>query len=220
MRFIDKKLANQPKELIAYKKTTKPTYANFQDKEILREALLKEQGFLCGYCMCRIENDSLKTKIEHYQEQCNFGEKSLDFDNMLAVCCGVLDNETKNPICDTKRGQLKKTEQSLQINPFDKSQMDKISFENDGRISVGNPTSQADLDEKLNLNHDILKTNRKKAIAEIQKIIAQKFPSKILTKAFISEKVAYYNNFDESDKLKPFCQVYIYWLKQRESKAI
>jgi hypothetical protein len=54
----------------------------------------------------------------------------------------------------------------------------------------------------------------------MQKITAQKFSSKILTKAFISEKVAYYNNFDESDKLKPFCQVYIYWLKQRESKAI
>ena len=222
MRFIDKKLVNQPKELIAHKKTSTPapTYDNFRDKDVLREALLKEQGFICGYCMRKIENDSQAMSIEHYREQCNFPKKDLDFDNMLAVCSGYWNNDTKNTTCDTKRGSFDKSQQSLTINPFDKNQMAKIQFSTTGKISIDDPIMQEDLDEKLNLNHDILVKNRKKAIALIMQIVEQKFRTKTLTKVFIQQQIDYYNTPNGEGQLQTFCQIFIYWLKKQERKAI
>lgn len=222
MRFIDKKLINQPAELITYKKTTTPapTYADFKDKDVLRQALLEEQGFICGYCMRRIANDSLNTKIEHYQEQCNFPAKSLDFDNMLAVCSGHLNNNTKNPICDTKRGSFDKTQQSLIINPFDKNQMAKITF-SEGRVEIDDVDMQNDLDIKLNLNHQTLLENRLAKLEVIRQEVTKTFPkAKMITKAYIEQKISEYSKPDANGKLKEYCQVYIYWLEKQRSKAV
>jgi hypothetical protein len=44
-------------------------YDSFPDKDVLRLSLLEEQGYICAYCMRRIENNPLKTKIEHWKSR-------------------------------------------------------------------------------------------------------------------------------------------------------
>ena len=80
--------------------------AHFDDmpsevKQILRDSLLKEQGYLCAYCMSKI--DDQHTKIEHYEPRNNKNE--LDYKNLLAVCGGNSGgNDEKHQHCDTKKG--------------------------------------------------------------------------------------------------------------------
>ena len=80
----------EPKSLKEYRSQPNATYEDFRDKDDIREALLKEQGCLCAYCMSRISKD--KMKIEHWisqkSEEGDGEEKALDFHNMLGVCTG------------------------------------------------------------------------------------------------------------------------------------
>jgi len=59
MRYIPKKISNEPASLRATRLTDG---ANFDstNKSDIREALLKEQGYLCAYCMRRIENERIE----------------------------------------------------------------------------------------------------------------------------------------------------------------
>ena len=42
-----------------------PIYENFRKKNELRQSLLKEQGYICCFCMRRIEDSNETTKIAH-----------------------------------------------------------------------------------------------------------------------------------------------------------
>ena len=55
-------------------------------KEKLRTSLLEEQGYICAYCMKKLEDDFSKVKIEHYIARNE--ENQLDYNNLLAVCKG------------------------------------------------------------------------------------------------------------------------------------
>ena len=86
------------------------------DKTELRENLLKEQGYICAYCMKRIR-DEKDTKIEHYRAR-NM-DNELEYTNLLAVCYGnqittasVTKTGKKRFTCDTMKGN-----QVLNINP-------------------------------------------------------------------------------------------------------
>ena len=72
-------------------------------KKTLRESLLKEQGYLCAYCMRRI-NDAQDTKIEHYKARTP--ENELQYHNLLAVCKGGEDGLPSARCCDTKKDKL------------------------------------------------------------------------------------------------------------------
>ena len=68
MKLIDKKLKNQPASLKRHLKTPHHNYENYDKKDELRLALLKEQGFICCYCMRRIQEAmEKKMKIEHFK---------------------------------------------------------------------------------------------------------------------------------------------------------
>lgn len=138
------------------------------DKTELRDSLLEEQGYLCAYCMKRIRQDN-KVKIEHYTARTK--ENELQYKNLLAVCDG---NETlaakgskvnpKRFTCDTM-----KKEQKLHINPQDISDMETITYDNQGIIYSKNPDYQKEIDEILNLNDPCgyLVSNRKAALKPI-----------------------------------------------------
>jgi len=97
MKYINKK--HEPDSLTAYRPTPN---SNFNDcnKEDIRTLLLKEQGYICAYCMKRIDNKwntklkKFNTEIEHYKSQDVYNGKkgkpnlTLNYNNMLAVCNG------------------------------------------------------------------------------------------------------------------------------------
>ena len=57
-----------PSSLVEYKRTINASFDNLprEVKDRLRTSLLKEQGYICAYCMKKLEDDSSKVKIEHY----------------------------------------------------------------------------------------------------------------------------------------------------------
>lgn len=74
-----------------------------------REALLKEQKFVCAYCgqeiLC-VENDHGKAqmKTEHFSPQDGTTENDLDYENLLACCKGNDDKKGENH-CDSMKGE-------------------------------------------------------------------------------------------------------------------
>lgn len=78
-------------------------------KDILKEHLAAEQGYLCAYCMRRLNLDTMQ--IEHYKAQHADDEDydsalTIDYHNMLGVCPGNKGNTTRfrDLTCDQHRG--------------------------------------------------------------------------------------------------------------------
>jgi phospho-2-dehydro-3-deoxyheptonate aldolase len=89
----------EPKFLIEYKnKFSKEELKNFdlyndfpyktkenceKDEKNLRKILLDEQGYICCYCMSRINCEN--SKIEHFKPQSKYKELQLDYKNLFIV---------------------------------------------------------------------------------------------------------------------------------------
>lgn len=149
------------------------------DKTQLRECLLKEQGYLCAYCMRRIHNEK-DTKIEHYIAR--NADNELEYTNLLAVCYGnqpdsgnVVKYAKRRLTCDSMKGN-----QVLQINPQSQEDMMTIYYDNQGKIY--SKEYQKDIDNILNLNdpYGYLIGNRKAIIdALINKLSPIKNPQEV-----------------------------------------
>lgn len=168
-------------------------------KEALREALLREQGWLCCYCMTRIEAST--TKIEHRQSQASEEDKQLDYENLLAACMGGERPREDRPAgtkanayehCDKHKGDRK-----ISLNPTSIAIEERINYQfASGRIeavnkcaiclrepfrdnSLGNvpsvePCEHCDLHIRLNLNLRMLQDNRAKVLNDFQAAFEKK----------------------------------------------
>jgi len=112
----------EPQKLIEYRSQfskeelkSKDLYSNFPykdkenckiDEKNLRSILLEEQGYICCYCMSRINCEN--SKIEHFKPQTKYRELQLDYKNLFVACRGG--EGSKEPFCDTvkKDKELKK----------------------------------------------------------------------------------------------------------------
>ena len=167
MIYIKKRI--EPRSLIEHRCTPGATFDGL-DKTELRECLLKEQGYLCAYCMKRIHNER-DTKIEHYRARNS--ENQLEYANLLAVCYGnqtasEMKSGKKRLTCDSMKGN-----QFLHINPQSKEDMELIYYDNQGFIYSRNEIYEDDINNILNLNdsYGYLIGNRKAVIdAIIQKL--------------------------------------------------
>ena len=175
-----------PEALIQYKKTPGADF-NGMPKDEVRQALLIEQGYLCAYCMQRLNSDGTETKIEHYYPRKPVNDedggetarrKELEYSNMLLVCrgngsggSGKGNTDSRHFTCDAK-----KENQFLHINPQSKENMETIFYDPQGKIHSNNTNYQQDLDEILNLNdpYGYLVENRKSALEELWKKVASK----------------------------------------------
>ncbi len=139
----------EPASLLRYKKQSHAYYDGYENKEELREALLRDQGYLCAYCMRRIENDRETMKIEHWRAQRELKSEAekLDFKIMLAVCDGCRGSRDRYTTCDEHRHGDK-----LFVNPLDKDMMKTISYDRNGKIKSGDARIDRDLNQVLNLN--------------------------------------------------------------------
>ena len=98
------KKGREPESLTQYRKQPFAYYDGC-DKAPIRERLLIEQGYLCAYCMRRIDKQHMK--IEHWKPEAMLSEaEKLDYHNMLAVCVGHLAGEdSKYDTCDSKKAK-------------------------------------------------------------------------------------------------------------------
>jgi len=144
MLYINK--SQEPNSLTEYRKTNDASYKGLPSntKDELRESLLKDQGYICAYCMKPIHNVS-DTKVEHYIPQKDDNE--LDYHNLLAVCKGNEGQPWVRQTCDTRKGQT-----ALHINPLIRNDIGTISYQTNGIIKSQNSNYNTDLNKTLNLN--------------------------------------------------------------------
>ncbi|TAH17751.1 MAG: TIGR02646 family protein [Cytophagales bacterium] len=108
MRKIEKQ--SEPTALTNYRNEQKKNKLalNFENlpadvKAIIKKSLLEEQGYLCCYCMKKIEYDTMK--VEHFKTQNQNQELVLDYHNLLGACEGnQKHNDKAKHHCDTCKG--------------------------------------------------------------------------------------------------------------------
>ena len=148
-----------------------PTMTSWDDvpgdvKGELREALVREQGGLCAYCMGRIVPSHSGMKIEHWSARHDDPHAVFAWSNLLGVCTGV-SGDASEPHdrrfhCDTYRGNLPPSQQELCVHPAGDLRVGVFTFTRVGRIEAHQPQARQDI-ERLNLNHWRLLMNRKAA---------------------------------------------------------
>ncbi len=193
--------------------------------KIIEKSLLEEQGYICAYCMKRVNYVS----IEHWypqksKEDLQKGQSlQLDYNNFLGVCTGYVyysTDERSEPHCEEVRGNI-----ILTINPLNINSIAQIKFAINGLIYSDNSIFNNDLDKTLQLNVDILKTNRKKVWEGVEIILNSKAKNKSKI-SVLTEQLEKWRNkkVDKNDgiaKFREYCQVVIYFLErelQREQR--
>ncbi len=207
----------EPGSLTKYRSNPGATYdgGNFtQTKSAIRKSLLKEQGYLCAYCMKRVVDNELTTKVEHWQCQASHPQRQLDYKNMLAVCSGKTVISTNPPKskthCDTFKGH-----DDIKFNPSEAthhSQM-KIYYGVDGHVFSKNSEFQEDIDKKLNLNLTRLKGNRKAVVDSVFSYLSGYQGS--CTEGSVRDKLKKWENLDSKGHLTEFCDVAVYFLNKK-----
>ena len=200
MILIKKK--SEPHSLTIYKKTINASFDNQPSKvkEDLRKSLLEEQGYICAYCMKRIE-ESADIKIEHYEARNSTNE--LSYKNLLAVCKGNKGSSKERQTCDTKKGN-----RVLHINPQKVGDISTIFFTRNGEVKSTNLLFQKDLDEVLNLNDKFgnLISARKSALKALQKKITPMNKNQI-------EKL--YNKLKSAERKIEYVGILLWYLKKK-----
>ncbi len=126
------------------------------EKRKLKEELIKEQYGLCCYCMKRI--DWYNSHVEHFIPQSVEPDKDMDYYNMLASCNGYDD---KGENCGHKKDNW--YSEYLTVSPLMDICEQVFKFTPDGRILSDDLRGQKTI-EKLELDSELLKRARKKAI--------------------------------------------------------
>ena len=200
MILIKKK--SEPHSLTTYKKTINASFDNQPSKvkEDLRKSLLEEQGYICAYCMKRIE-ESADIKIEHYEARNSTNE--LSYKNLLAVCKGNEGSSKERQTCDTKKGN-----RVLHIDPQKIGDISTIFFTRNGEVKSTNLLFQKDLDEVLNLNDKFgnLISARKSALKALQKKITPMNKNQI-------EKL--YNKLKSAERKIEYVGILLWYLKKK-----
>ena len=191
-------------------------------KPEIRDDLLREQHFICAYCMQPIENAPLHMSIEHVVPLSKCKDKVLDFQNYLGVCKGGRDlpkNKKRCTCCDESKGN----KELKAINPFEKAQMNQIKYLPTGEIYY--ERQEKDLYQTLRLNGKYdkekrmvrqdtktsLVKNRKDVYESCEEYIRELEEQGLLTKEKIASDI---QGLLEMEQYEGYIGVRIFLLKQ------
>jgi uncharacterized protein (TIGR02646 family) len=199
----------------------------------LREILLKEQGYICCYCMGTIsmakEGRAERTKIEHYKPRDGNEECEIDYDNLYLACSGVIKGcSEKDNIHSTykdckcyekkKNNQIKhcdtcKDNRSLKYIKLNEDIESKILYDSDGRIYSEDKNINNELNEILNLNAKQLKFNRMKAKEDFFNFLIKALPTHgTWDNSLIENQIIKCKN---DVKKRPYVGIILYFLNQK-----
>ena len=207
---IDK--GSEPNSWMLIRRTPGMTY-DASDKTDLRASLLKEQGFICGYCMRRV--NAANSRIEHLKPQSlslrqGKPEETLDYSNMIVCCDGDINgsNAEKQFHCDRH-----KKETPIHFTPFTQHPIDSISYSSKtGEIKSSDSIINDDINKVLNLNLGRLKENR---LAVLRGVIVMLGTKKDWKKSEIQSLLNNYISKDANGQKKAYCGIVIWFLSSR-----
>lgn len=231
MKHIEKTAPRIPC-LDAHGATPNATYIGLPGdcKKKIRENLLREQGYLCAYCMGRISGEwnqhlnRYDTEVEHFQSQKKNRKMNLRYSNFLAVCNGeYIDKGNKILHCDkTDSGKGDGSKSLRKLDPLLPSCEKLVKYTVSGKIESvnGDADVEYDLNTMLNLNATKLLRNRE----EVLKIAAKRLKKQAtepvtISKSLLNNEIKHWTDKKEN-KFKPFCQVAVWYLKKKLNKAV
>jgi uncharacterized protein (TIGR02646 family) len=222
MRAITK--GSEPALLRAYRAVPGATYdgKDFTPvKDAVREALLRDQLALCCYCMGRISKDTrphptnpdapalFLMKVEHWQSQVAFPALQLAWPNLLGVCPGGEGRSPSDQTCDTRKG-----EEAILLDPLDPTYVATLHCTSAGRLGSTDPRFQADIDERLNLNHRVLVAERKAMLTRALGRLQVKYRAASIPESAVRKLIDELET-PASGKLAAFCSVLRLWARRR-----
>ena len=202
----------EPPSLTAHRQRPHCYYANYEDKDDLRRALVAEQRGICCYCMTRIRSEPASMKIEHWQCQAHHCGEQLNYRNLLGTCLGGPKQPVHRQHCDTRKG-----DQDLKWNPANPAHHieTRIRYWTDGSIHADDAEFDTQLDQVLNLNLSLLRNNRKRvldAVLDWWKQEKSRIGGRVPRDRFVRERDKHWANHGQ---LSPFCQVAVWWIEQK-----
>lgn len=224
MRRIRK--GQEPKSWAEYRLSTPG--ANYQSapKDEVRRALLREQGYVCCYCMGRI--DEATTRIEHcrprnpaLEDQAGDGRRpssyphELDYRNMLAACPGGEGLEHELQHCD-----VRKRNDRISIDPASPSRNVEslVHYSATGAIDSTDPDVRRDLTVTLNLNLHWLKTARLEVLEGFRIGFERRHP-KSWSAESMERELKRWASIPPGGKLSPYAGIVVHYLRKRLRRA-
>lgn len=186
--------------------------AAYEASPDLRLSLLKDQGFICAYCMRRIENDGAKTRIEHVVPQSGLSSETerMDYSNMVICCSGDIEGEQHDRThCDRHKGNS-----LIHFSPFDNYASSTISYKNNGTMESSDSSINKDINDVLNLNIPILRLNRKR----VKDGLVSQLGKREWKKADLEKILVKYSSKGKDGKFIPYCGVVIQYLQKKLNK--
>jgi TIGR02646 family protein len=211
MLFIRK--GSEPDSLIKYRKEKFAYYDGYEKKDDIRKKLLEEQGYLCAYCMRRIDIKNMK--IEHWYPEDRLSDvKKLEYSNMLGVCTGHIEG-TKgvDDTCDTHKGNI-----LITVSPLDMSTLSKIKYRTStGEIYSEDKQIQKDLNDTLNLNSSkhLLSINRKTVLNTVIMEMSKMQKKGIWSRRVIESIKEQYEKMDITGKKKEYAGIVLWYLNKK-----
>jgi uncharacterized protein (TIGR02646 family) len=200
----------EPQSLLEHRLKLYADYDNYPEKDDLRASLLSEQGYICCYCMQRINDDRMK--IEHWKSQDEYPELQLIYSNLLGACQGGQGFPRNLQHCDTRKSNFEIT-----INPLDsnKSCENLVKYRGNGEIYSDDEAINHDLNEILNLNMQTLVNNRRDVLELIIQQLTKERATGNWTVVMLTQKINLLSNKQQDGMYKPYCQIVIYHLKKK-----
>jgi uncharacterized protein (TIGR02646 family) len=197
---------DEPNSLTEHRARQYSDYGNYQEKDELRTALVREQCGLCCYCTSRIRGDAAM-KIEHWRSQANFPNEQLDYRNLLGACNGGEGQPLWLQYCDTRKRDL-----GLKWNPANPEHRieTRVRYDPDGTIRADDAEFNNQLNQVLNLNVPMLKNNRKSVLTALLDWWRNNRP---IARERIEREI-HWRTVSNGD-LPPYCQVAVWWLRKK-----
>lgn len=90
-----------------------------------------------------------------------------------------------------------------------------IRYSSTGKIFSDDETINHELNNILNLNHEILVGNHKDRLFSVINALNKKFPNKTWSQEAIKKKLEELSSKDADGKYSPYCQSIVWYLSQR-----
>ncbi|KAA6332713.1 hypothetical protein EZS27_018808 [termite gut metagenome] len=208
MKKIDKGV--EPQEWEEHRNTPGAIYQSISP---LREALLREQGYTCAYCMrripCKDANSNEDIRIDHIKCREKYPDLQLDYKNMVICCPGAINNDFH---CDKKKGAS-----DISFTPFDSFFIDTLSYlSGSGQIKSTNPSWDKELNNVLNLNNSLLKQNRKQTLEGI--IVSLGKREEDWRKRNIEELLGKWKEKNKNGQFEPYCGIIVWFLGKKRKR--
>jgi uncharacterized protein (TIGR02646 family) len=209
---------SEPHSLIEYRAKQYSTFDSLPQntKQELRESLLNEQGYICGYCMKRIPEKN-GMKIEHYKCKSQRPELQLMYFNLLGTCLGNEGKPQQLQTCDTRKGN----DTTLSIDPLN-AQNCALLFKYNANGEISSITDDVEINRQLNdilnLNMQTLKENRKQVYSEVQRRVeaeSKRKANKQLKRNYFEQERGKWLTKDREGKFKEYCMVAVYYLNKK-----